>query len=242
MIHNCNCLNGSFWIFKIELNAMILQSSFFRHFLIGILPFIFLCPANTDIHAASADPVLSMIQEKYGKLESITADFKQSFASKALKTEFAEDGKLFIKMPGQMRWEYGKPEEKIAICNGTDSWLYMKEDNLVIKGSIGDSDSSKALLSLLTGTAEIKKYFSGEIVSDGEDVIVIDIRMKVENEEFDHLVVTVDRKSRMILKIEAFDLLGNTMTYSFRNIRENVKIKPGIFQFAIPPGARIKFQ
>jgi len=241
-VQNCICFNSTFFIFKVELNAIDMESTILKHLLISGLVLIFFCAAHEQMQADSADPVLALIQEKYGTIESLTADFTQSFRSKALKTDFVEEGRLFIKMPGQMRWEYEKPEEKIAICNLSDSWLYMKEDNLVIKGSIGDSDSSRALLSLLTGAAEIEKYFSGKIVSDSGTAIVIDIRMKMKNDEFDHLVVTIDRNSRMIRKIEAFDLLGNVMTYSFRNIRENVKIKPGIFQFAIPPGARIKFQ
>lgn len=207
-----------------------------------IFSFILLSVSFPSFCAENADSVLNMVQQKLKSLKSLTADFTQSFSSRALGSSFEEKGKLFIKIPGQMRWDYEIPEEKIAICNGMESWLYIQEDNTVLKGNLESSDSSRALISLLTGTAELKNLFEGEVVSQSRNDITIRIRSKEENDQFDHLIVTVGRKSKMIVTIELIDALKNRMTYSFENIRENPEIDPGIFRFTIPQGAQIKFE
>ncbi len=192
--------------------------------------------------AENADSVLDMIQQKLKSLRSLSADFTQSFSSRALGSSFEEKGKLIIKIPGQMRWDYETPEEKIAICNGMESWLYIQEDNTVLKGNLEDSESSRALLSLLTGTADLKSIFEGEVVSKKKNTITARIKSRAENDQFDHLIITVGRKNKMIVAIEVFDALKNRMTYSFKNIRENPEIDPSIFRFTIPQGAQIKFE
>ena len=210
--------------------------------LIMLAFFILVLSTYSCLYAENADSVLEMIQNKYSKLKSFTADFTQSFASRALGSAFEESGKLYIKMPGQMRWDYEKPEEKIAVYNGAGSWLYIKEDNTVIKGNLDASESSRALLSLFTGMADLKRLFEGEVISRNNSNIIVKITLKAENDQFDHLIVAVDQKSKMVVRIEVFDLLGNTMTYLLKNIKENNDIKPDIFQFSIPPGAQLIFE
>lgn len=190
----------------------------------------------------SADPLLALIQEKFSRLKSFTADFTQSFESRALGSRLEESGELYIKIPGQMRWNYLKPEQKIAICNGTDSLLYLREDHVVIKGSLAGSEGSQALLSLLTGMADLRKLFEGEILSKDHREIVAKLRMREENDQFDELIIAVDSRKMRILRIEVLDPLRNRMIYSFSHIRENVAIPHDLFQFSIPPGAQVKLE
>ncbi|MEW5807132.1 MAG: outer membrane lipoprotein carrier protein LolA [Acidobacteriota bacterium] len=201
-----------------------------------------LASGNPSRSSESADSILTMIQEKYSHLKSFTADFTQSFESKALGSGITERGKLYIRIPSQMRWDYEKPEEKIAICNGTDSWLYIKDDNIAVKANLAASGGSQALVSLLTGMVDLRDLFEGELISKAHGEVIAKIRLKEENDQFDFLLITVNTRQKRLTRIEVFDLLGNRMVYSFNNIEENVEVKPELFQFSIPPGARLKFE
>ena len=205
---------------------------------------VVLLMAWSGISTGSDDAIsiLDLLTKRYNHLTTLVADFTQSFHSKALGRGIEEHGKLYIQIPGKMRWDYHSPEKKLAICNGSDTWLYIEEDNTVIKGNLDLSNGSTAILSLLSGRADLNKVFQGERFSKDEKETKVQIRLKERNEDFDYLIITVENKNDLIAEIEVIDLIGNKMIYSFHNIQENIRIDPKLFYFSIPPNARIKFE
>ncbi len=190
-----------------------------------------------------ASSILDKLARRYNHLESLVADFTQSFESQALGKGIEEEGVLYVKIPGMMRWDYLNPEKKLAICNGSDTWLYLEEDNTVIKGRLDPSKGNIAILSLLSGRADLNEIFQGEVLSEQEEEeIRVKMWLKQSSDDFDYLIMTIGRKRSLIAQIEIIDPIGNKMIYSFRNLRENVPVDSQLFYFSVPPNARIKFE
>ncbi len=213
----------------------------YRHRNITFIILLMLC-AEISLASENASSIMDLLTERYNNLKSLIADFAQSFESKALGRGIEEKGKLYIEIPGKMRWEYLLPEKKLAICNGSDTWLYIEEDNTVIKGNLDTSNNNIAIVSLLSGRADLNEIFNGEVLSKDEKEVKIKIWPKAESEDFDYLIITIETQKNLIAKIEAIDPIGNKMIYSFDRIEENVPINPKFFYFSVPPDARIKFE
>ncbi len=216
-----------------------LLKSFFSNsvFVVCLIVWSSLACARED-----ASSLLDQLTNRYNRLKSLVADFTQSFDSQALGRGIEEEGKLYVKVPGMMRWDYLSPEKKLAICNGSDTWLYLEEDNTVIKGRLDPSQGNIAILSLLSGRADLNEIFNGEVISKQKGETRAKIWLKQKSDDFAYLILTIENKSNLIAQIELIDLIGNKMIYSFENIKENVPLSYQLFYFSVPPNARIKFE
>ena len=88
--------------------------------------------------AAEASLTLEQILDRVEALytdKSFEAKFMQESTLKAMDiTDFAS-GKIFVRYPGKMRWEYMKPEKQVIITDGFKLWIYRPADNQVMIGS-----------------------------------------------------------------------------------------------------------
>ena len=67
--------------------------------------------------------------EKHYTGNNFQAEFIQESTVKAMDiTDFAS-GKIFVRYPGKMRWEYEKPEKQVIITDGIKLWIYRPADN-----------------------------------------------------------------------------------------------------------------
>ena len=46
-----------------------------------------------------------------------------------------------MKRPGRMRWDYEDPERKIALIEGTETRLYLEEDQQLWEGRLDDTEA-----------------------------------------------------------------------------------------------------
>ncbi|MEJ2100325.1 MAG: outer membrane lipoprotein carrier protein LolA [Desulfobacterales bacterium] len=88
--------------------------------------------AIANIHL-SVDQILDRIEKKYTNSE-FSADFIQRSYLKAMDIIDQASGKVYIKYPGKMRWEYEKPDRQIFITDGEKLWVYRPDDNQVQVG------------------------------------------------------------------------------------------------------------
>ena len=52
-----------------------------------------------------------------------------------LRKQITERGRLLIKKPGKMRWEYTTPEKKLFVSDGVKIYSYIPQDKQVIVAS-----------------------------------------------------------------------------------------------------------
>src|SRR5437764_1303269 len=85
--------------------------------------------------AKAADPareVMEKIQKFYEATKDLHARFEQAVQAGIGGNKKAA-GEMWLKKPGRMRWEYGKPEKKLMIADGQTLWVYEPEDEQAFK-------------------------------------------------------------------------------------------------------------
>lgn len=81
----------------------------------------------------SLSEIISRVEQRYD-VPGFSAGFHQLSTIKAMDISDEATGRLFVKRPGKMRWEYEKPIPQVIITNGSRLLIHRPEDNQVMLG------------------------------------------------------------------------------------------------------------
>ena len=150
-------------------------------------------------------------------------------------TGIEESGRWFLRRPGQLRFDYRRPENKVAVVNGTDTLLWIEADDYAERGTL-DSQND-LLVALLTGDDPLRDLFAPGI--DVGPVRRGRVRLRLlpilEQEAFTELILTVPTDGAGLDAVEVLDAAGNRMLYRFIRVRRNTGLPADTFDFS-PPG------
>ena len=201
--------------------------------------FLFGMAFYSVVLAATAQTVLTDIQNQYEKTTDFEANFVQEYIGKVMRQSQKGEGKVFFKKKGMMRWDYRVPNQKI-ISDGQTLWFYQPEENQVL---ISHADKMIKEFGFLVGEGDLRRDFKliniNESPSQKEDHIVIEITPKESHPAVLKLSLTVDRKTYFVIQVDVFDGLGNVTRTRFTDIKTNISLSSSFFQFKVPPGTEI---
>jgi len=199
------------------------------------------------VSAAAAPPTASelaaTLQRKYDGVKDFSADFVHAYEGGVLRKQITERGKLQVKKPGKMRWEYTAPEEKLFVSDGVKMYSYIKQDKQVIVSDIPAADQATTPTLFLAGKGSLTRDFTPSLVdapagsppgSQGLKLVP-----KTRQREYDWLTLVVDPVSLAIRGLVTVDAQGGTSRFSFMNLKENVGMADKAFEFKMPRGVEV---
>ena len=188
----------------------------------------------------SAEQVAAALQAKYDKIRDFTADFTQQYESSVLRRKLTEKGKVQVKKPGRMRWDYTEPEKKAFISDGSQIYLHVPADNQVTVSPVPKQDEATTAVLFLVGKGNLTRDFTVSFSPQapaGTHALRLD--PKLPERDYDWLEVVIDRASLQIRSLKAGDRQGGQSTFLFTNFKENVGLSDKTFAFSIPRGADV---
>jgi outer membrane lipoprotein carrier protein len=198
----------------------------------------------TQAPAASDPPpaeILRTIQRAYRDSPGLVARFSQVVTSRSLPAPQREEGTLYLKPPGKMRWEYSRPRGKLAITDGVKATLYLPEDRAVLMGPVKDLEGSALTARLLGGSASLEEEFRAEAQRSSGDARVWVLSLSPRTGDFPYDSVTVEAsQDGWIQSIRLLDPLGNQIEYRFERIRSDKNLPEKLFRFDVPRGVEIQ--
>jgi outer membrane lipoprotein carrier protein len=194
---------------------------------------------------AAQDPppaeIVRAIQRTYRESSGMVTRFTQVVESPMLPAPQTEEGVLYLKPPGKMRWEYSRPKGKLAITDGVKATLYLPEDRAVLIGPVKDLEGSALTTRLLGGGASIDEEFRVEAKRSPADAGRWILTLSPRAAEFPYDSVTVEAsEGGLIHSIRLLDPLGSRIEYRFDRIRPEKNLAEKLFQFEIPRGVEIQ--
>jgi outer membrane lipoprotein carrier protein len=191
----------------------------------------------------SADQLARALQKKYDGIKDFTADFVHAYEGGVLKTRITERGRVLIKKPGKMRWEYSAPEEKLFVSDGLKIYSYIPQDKQVIVGSIPQGGEAATPTLFLTGKGDLTRDFTPSLVDLMPGLPpgtrALKLVPKSPQREYDWLILAIEPESLAIRGLATVDAQGGTSTFSFTHLQENVGLSDKEFTFKIPRGVDI---
>ena len=181
--------------------------------------------------------LLKRVQSTYRDVNDLTADFVQQsyiegFDAKSFR------GKLFLKKPGMVRWDYTRPVKQNIIINGDKIILYFHEQKQAIIQKASAHPDAEPAMGLLSNIEKWEESFSVKGEDPSGDFFMLKLTPKTMT-MVKEVIVEVDKETYYIKKLILFENSGNRVSFSFSGITFNSGIKGSIFDFKIPGGTEV---
>jgi outer membrane lipoprotein carrier protein len=191
--------------------------------------------------------VVKQLQARYEKMKDLQADFSQKTKIEGFERPVTSSGKVYIKKPGRLRWDYLDPATEQIYVNQEDVKVYVPEHKQVLVGKLTQMAASKAPLELLQGAAKLDESFEIE-PTRGRDrgvggIPLITLIPKAKDQEstqnLQKIVVEVFPKTYFIRTVSLHEVSGNVAVFEFSNLKSNLGLGNEVFDFKTPADAEV---
>ena len=193
--------------------------------------------------ASSATDLAQALQKKYATIRDFSADFVHTYQGGVLKKQLTEKGRLSIKKPGKMRWDYSSPEVKQFVSDGVKVYSYIPADKQVLVGTVPPDDTAGSPALFLAGKGDLIRDFTasnGEVpAGSAAGTRALKLVPRKPQQEYDWLVLLVDPVSLSLRGMVTVDGQGGRSVFSFSNLKENVGLQDKDFEFRMPRGVDV---
>jgi len=192
--------------------------------------------AQTDVHAVAAK-----VDQHYDHMHSLEAQFTETYTGAGVSR--TESGKLLLKKPGRMRWDYDQPHPKIFLTDGQTAWFYVPGEQQARRTPVKQLDDLRSPLRYLLGKTKLEKELEGlSFAADQKPLASGDVVLtgvpKGMQERVAKTLLEVSPDG-LITRIVVEELDGSTTEFRFLQQKENVEIADAQFRFVPPPGVEI---
>ena len=214
-----------------------------RFMVLLIVALVSSAPLRTqNVTTPSAESVARALQAKYDRVHDFSTDFVHAYRGGVLRQTATERGRLSVKKPGKMRWEYTSPERKLFVSDGRKLYSYIPEDKQVIVSDVPNEDHATTPALFLAGKGNLQRDFTVSYVqidSVPAGTTVLKFSPRRAEPEYDWLALAVDPRTLAIRALVTVDSQGGRSTFTFTNLKENVRIADNEFAFSIPRGVDV---
>jgi outer membrane lipoprotein carrier protein len=197
--------------------------------------------------AGEVRDVVTKLQARYEQTKDLQADFKQTTKIEGFATPIIATGKVYIKKPGRLRWDYLDPNPEEIYVSGNEVKMYVPEHKQVLVGKLTQMAASQAPLELLQGVAKLEEQFDIDPATSGEQadgsaprLTLIPKHTSSESvRTVNKIVLGLQPKSYYIQKVAIHEVSGNVATFQFSNLKANSGLKNALFDFTVPAGVEV---
>lgn len=187
--------------------------------------------------AAEEDPALAGLQHWLDGTKDLQVRFEQSLLSSALGAGPSESGRIYLRRPGRMRWEYTAPEKKVAVLVDDRTQLYLPAEKRLHVAQLSKDDAP--LAALLAGTQPLSAVFAASPLPDEGGNTRLKLVPKSPTSNVQELVLGLDPKTSAVLRVEWVDQGGNRMGYTFSDLKRNAGVADSLFRLDPPRGTEV---
>ncbi|QWV94057.1 outer membrane lipoprotein carrier protein LolA [Geomonas oryzisoli] len=209
---------------------------------------------------AELSQVVRTIEQGYGSLNDLQADFSQRSSIKAMKREEKGAGELLLKKGGgkesMFRFNYTKPKQQI-VSNGKTVWYYIPDQKQVMVMDLAQllEASNGIAMNYLSGLGQVSKDFSIAFAAEQKDKsgnYQLELTPHKKSPAMAKLLLTISGDAVEsfvakghpgtpfpVLSSTVVDQTGNTTRMDFSNVKTNRGISSGKFSFKIPSGVQV---
>lgn len=165
------------------------------------------------------------------------ANFTHTFTARGFKNSQVESGSVIFGALPAMRWNYAKPESKLFVFDGSNTWFYIPADRQVTVGKIDQARKNELPFLLLGDPAARERHFVVKEQKRGK-TIVTTLQARNKAALVKNVTVTIDPASHLIQKIEYADRDGNRTAFAFSGYHRRAAAA-GTFTFTPPAGVQV---
>jgi outer membrane lipoprotein carrier protein len=185
----------------------------------------------------TSDEIITKVENRYS-VPGFTAKFIQESTLKAMGITDVATGKMFVKRPGMMRWEYEKPEKQVVVTDGESLWIYRPGDNQVMVGKAPEFFGAGKGAAFLSDIRIIRRNFSVSIANDKDGYVILDLLPKQKKADVAKIYISILKRDYEISRIGINNAYGDETVIDLFD-SQFVTSPDSAFTFTIPKGAEV---
>jgi outer membrane lipoprotein carrier protein len=190
----------------------------------------------------TVDQILEQVENKYAN-SKFSADFIQKSTLKAMDITDMASGKVYIKYPGMMRWEYEKPDQQIIITDADKLWIYRPADNQVMTGKAPTFFRDGKGASFLSNIRVIRQKFDISLEQSPPEESDLFYHLKLIPREktldISEIRLLVSQKTFNVLQVTTLNFYGDETRIDLLNFAFRDDLDDSLFSFEIPKGVDV---
>jgi outer membrane lipoprotein carrier protein len=192
------------------------------------------CLPSARAADAELPRMLKGVEDRYNRTQTLQVAFAETYTNHGRK--HTENGELFLRKPGRMRWEYKIPAGKIFGSDGKFLYSFLPDKNLFEKASMKGAEDMRAPLAFLLGKLQFDKEFSKYRTGpDGRGSTFITGTPKSDKLPYSEVTFLIDPDYTIRwLNVRGVD--GSQLDFAFSAEKRNTPIAESMFKFAPPAG------
>ena len=212
-------------------------------FFLCALMLLYFVPTFMQVAVAESNPALDQIlagmEQKYAN-SSFSAKFLQESTIKAMELTDSASGKVYVRHPGQMRWEYEQPDKQIIITDGYKLWIYRPEDNQVMTGAAPEFFRDGKGASFLSDIKLLREKFD-IVLLESEKSLFHELKLTPREKTMDvaSIRLSVSMSTFTVMRIATYNSYGDETRIELLNSEFGKTLDEDLFSFNIPPGVDV---
>ncbi len=189
--------------------------------------------------AGDLDNIIAGMETRYsGKGFSVT--FFQESMLKAMQISDTAEGRLVVKKPGKMRWEYILPDPQTIITDGKTMWIHRPADNQVMVGRAPAFFGEGRGAGFLSDIRQIRKGFGVEVLPHKNNSHYrLKLTPKQPTPDIAEIFLSVDKTSYQVDQVLTLNSYGDETKISLDNYKFNLDPEDALFSMEIPDGVDV---
>lgn len=206
--------------------------------------FILLSPVLGLCAAMTINKILDRVEKAQTGTKAFSADYEETISMRASLQSQKLTGHVLLERPSNLYLTIKEPVSQTVVSDGKTGWLYMPEQDQVVKQDLSASPYFKQFEFILGNEAKVLKenYLITKIKDeslDGMAAHVIKLAPKSKGRYYFEVKLWFAEPDWLPMKTQAYLTNGSSITMRLKNIKLNPAIKPGQFTFKPPPGTDI---
>jgi outer membrane lipoprotein carrier protein len=188
---------------------------------------------------STIDTIIAGVEARYN-VTGFTADFDQESILKAMAVTDTASGRLMVRQPGKMRWEYLVPDPQTIITDGNDLWVFRPEENQVLVGKAPSFFGEGKGAGFLSNIKMVRKSFQ-IFLEPVDEPHLHRLRLVPNRSSVDLMAVNldIDKTSFDLVRITTFNVYGDETRIELKNVSFSNPPPASLFRFDVPEGADV---
>lgn len=209
---------------------------------IVVISMLFSLPASAILRGAEApgshgalslENIVENLEERYLS-GGFAARFLQTATLKAMDITDTATGKIYVKPPGMMRWEYETPDPQLIISDGRNLWVFRPEDNQVMLGKsptfFGDGKGA----GFLSDIRQIREHFDISLEQpEDPDQYLLKLIPRKSALDLSVIYLFVSKKTFNLTRIVTRNAYDDETRIDLMDIRFDVRMPEDMFTFTV---------
>ncbi len=191
----------------------------------------------------SASAVLASVQSFYDGTVDLLGDFRQTYVHQVYGTRTVSHGKLQLRKPGMMVWDYDGAADPDFYVDGQKLWVVEHDTRQVVSQKVDGNTNLAGAMKFLFGGQKLIKDFKVRMAPEKPAKSyampshkVIELKPKDPNPHYKTLLLVVDDATGRVDAFVVRSQDNSTNHFVLTDVTTNKGLDPKDFKYKVPKG------